>query len=548
MAFDPDEYLKRKKAFDPDEYLGKPKIGRNGEPYSKGWFGDVQRAGDQYIGKPLDFIYKDILGLSASGPGGSPTPKEFVANIAKLAPFLARGGGALATMGINAASQYVGDQIEGKDLKKSASEAAIVGGISGAIPGIAKGIKAIGRKVKDPLSYGIASIGSFLSSVPEESYQRATDAALSGKSIFSKSPKQDEKELKALYSKMGEGLNFLNQKLGKEVKYQKNALKNSNDIPKFDSSVISKEIEALLDTAKASGGTSPYTSQEIKAIQNVKLSLMGLSEDEIKKLNEADRFVLLKSKTKDIPIDDANIIKNKINSGVYSNNGTTPIIDPKGPGEGALKFIANKIKDQVAEKAPDLNRINEDFAKIRDITSKISRKTSDFRTGPKTFKGAIKSDDELGELLSQASDYLPKEMKYAEPMKDLIARDYFRALTPGQGGGSGSSEGSANLMRTQAIAKLTEGLSRLGGIGAAATYLGPIAGATVAGSFSPVAHKIGIKAMGGAVKGANKALNILENNPVLSSLIGKAAVPKSNPNGSTNQDYLERIKRQRGIQ
>lgn len=462
--------------------------------------------------------------------------REFGADLADLAPFFvpeAKGAGLLAKSGIqgltNAASSGTSSLLRGKGVVPSLKDAGSAGlaaaGVTGVLgkgaPLVKKGLS----NIKEPVSESISSIGSFLSSIPKDIYKRAVDKGLEGNTIFNRSVNQDKELLSTLYKRMGEGLNYLKSESGKQIGAEKEALKKMGRfVPEFDSKELISKIDDLVDKSRASGGESAYTPDGLNAIQKIRESFIKGN----------------------IPIDDANLIKNKINSGVYSNRGTTPIIDPKGQDEAALQAIGAYIKEQVANKAPALNEVNEEFARKRALVSQISNKTSDFRQGPKTFKGAVRSDDALGELLEQADEMLPQKLKTNSDLKDLIARDLFRKITPGQGGGSGTSEGSANNLRVA----VTNNLPRLMGVLGVGATQGLVPAAMLGTSFSPAVHKLGIKGLGSTVRGGEKLLSNMENPAFQKYAASTAAkmIPKSQPDDSTNPAWLEAIKRLRGIQ
>lgn len=662
--------------------------------------------------------------------------KEPLADAAALAPFFINpGGGILKQVAgnalINAASTGASELLKGNDLKGSAKKAAVsggvAGGISGALNSVIPGAKFLYGKAKAPLSDAVSTVMSEATSITKKDYKPAADAAFSGKSIFTKNKEQDKVALNELYQKMKGGLRYIKNKAGQEVGAEKEALAKMGEIPVFDVQDFIEKSNAIKNRGRGSGGTSPFSSTELKAIERAQLEALGIDEELAKNLNPVERDLLFSGKTKEkkiqndpefkkwfsdsqviddkrkprvvyhgtssdfknfdpkyrgsnfgdeasksgffftsdkndakyfankssaktsekpnvnpfylsiknpkvinedtisdynekflkglqesdpaeyefqistkqyensrninkglelaivdaksrgydgaivkdatdgvdwyipfnesqiksaksrapgIPIDDANIVKSKINSGVYSKSGVEPIINPQGPGEAALKEIAHLIKAQVKTKAPNLNVVNEQYGDIRKLVGDISRKTSDFRTGPNSFKGAIKSDDNLGDLLSQSDEILPENMRFMEDMQSLISREQFRPLYPGQGGGSGGSEGGKNIARTSAV-------SNLGRIGAAsgAAFVSPMLSGALTAAFSPAANKLALKGIGATVRGASKASSAIQNSPILPAIGGKvnASDPESFPNGATDPQWLQTIKRQRGI-
>jgi hypothetical protein len=71
---------------------------------------------------------------------------------------------------------------------------------------------------------------------------------------------------------------------------------------------------------------------------------------------------------------------------------------------------------------------------------------------------ANSDDNYYDDILQEIDKYAPKKLKFYEQLKDVSTRESMSKVFPGQGGGSGSAQGIANMMRV-VLAKITGGAS-----------------------------------------------------------------------------------------
>jgi hypothetical protein len=458
-----------------------------------------------------------IEGLGGTGPALAPiaskaaeeNPRLAASSVAEAIPFAMSGGGSLpgrilGDFAINAGSGMARELINKKDTPNAIGTGLLEGGIGAladaAITGTTKGTGKLYGLAKPAISEGLSTIGSFISSIPKGDYQRATDLALDGGSLFGVSAKKDASRINELAKNAINAGKYYRSLFGKEVGEQKENIKKMSGIPSYDPTDMKNFVKSAIERSKTSAGNSAISAEDLELIDRYKYELSQ----------------------KNLPIDEANRIKNEINSFLFQRKRASGVLSP---GEGVLANLAGMIDDQVETKAPDLYSANKASSLAIEAQEFINSKLRDKNTRGTNLKSSVRLEKPVYDALSMVDEYSPNEYKFMEEVKDIIAREPFRAYLPGQGGGSGSAEGAGNIARGLAVKTSSQ--------------VSPELGALLSAVFSPVVNKAALKGIGATVRGAKKASRILNDMPI-APIAGRTLSGELVPNGDPYDVYMKR--------
>lgn len=196
-----------------------------------------------------------------------------------------------------------------------------------------------------------------------------------------------------------------------------------------------------------------------------------------------DIFSLIKGIEKDVGGLNPNTIGSKI-SNIGGKNNALSGLDIRLKNVDDLLPQQNKFFKQAQELNAEQDAINE-------INNAITQKYLD-NARPLADKTSVRFENAINDLQKRTG------VNFAEDLKDTRAREALEKFFPGQGGGSGSSQGFGNLLRTALI----------GGSPTAALLTGNPAALTGLAVVSPkIMAKGTIKNVGKLSKAAKKAVN-----------------------------------------
>lgn len=450
------------------------------------------------------------------------SPNEILSDAAAIAPFFLAPQGKLATQAAkvalaNGGSTLASQLLNGKTLKQSSKEAAESAALGGSAHGLLSGAGRLFSKAKEPISKGISKIGSIASSVPEDEYKLAADAALSGKSIFNSSSDMDKRLATQLADKAREGVKYLANQQGKKVGTQKQILKDKalvNEIPMVNTKDITSSTKNRLKSIQDSTGLDSLKDAERRDIQNFNS--------------------LIENNGNELPVDRLNTIKLMIEDKIYENTHKTGRMSQ---GDGILAQMASELNSKIEKFAPNLAEENKNYSNLVKAQDFVFRKLNDPNTKGSALLGSIKRDNELGSLLDNIESQLPDKLKFLDEARKINARNSFSKLTPGQGGGYGSDQGAMNQLKGKLLS--VAGTGGAAGVLSGSPILGGALAGAAASAFSPAANKV-------ALQGISKAINgygaISSKVPAFASKF-----PISEPDGQTDPAWLQKIRQSRGL-
>jgi hypothetical protein len=273
-----------------------------------------------------------------------------------------------------------------------------------------------------------ATVIETISSVPAEFVKRALDnpQILEGKFI--------PERFRQLGGKAKLALKTISKREGKAVIDEQNALRSLGDKKRVE---VLDHIDSL-QAAKANAiGServgSALTDVDIKKIDGVVDKLMDIATDP--KTSEATPFEL-------------HTIKRQIDNLVSFDD-----IKVSKPAAAILKNERSIINQKLRDLSPRYKLANADFETIANIRSNVLPKLREANLGVNIKTIMRKPDDFLRKNLRELDSTLPLEDRFYDELADLTAREPFEQLFPGIGGGSGSGQGIANLLRTVIIGK-----------------------------------------------------------------------------------------------
>jgi hypothetical protein len=390
----------------------------------------------------------------------------------------------------------------GGALAKGALKAKWLG--SKAYPPVATAAKkayGMARKSMGPVKDVASQVGSFLSSIPKESYKRA----LNNPNILKRNT--SDEAFDALGKRAQDAINYVKKEAGKVVEKEANIVRategnfNTDDTVKWIKDLLKEHhYGTRYSYAKKKQGTGLFNPADVG-----NLGKGEIRKDHITTLTSHDRKLMSKviRQIRGAPSAE-NILGTK--RFIQRNVDFDPnrVKKTSSVGESVLKQISERLGQSLDELSPKLKEANKGYKDVMIAKDAIKRLTTDARI-ESFFKNIDKRPIHIQDQLAHIDKVAPKRHKFLTKLKDMDASKAFKEIFPGQGGGSGSAEGSANIMRSMAL------LGRLGG-----AWLKP----TLAPSFSPLAHKVGIKAGVGAGKvGSKLAKNKLAQQAALRQVL-----------------------------
>ena len=336
--------------------------------------------------------------------------------------------------------------VEGITGDESVTEALKNAAIAGIIDSsIGKAGKFAGDLVQSkPVSNALGQVGEFFSSVPQKSVTKA----IQNPQILKKT--EDFKDVGV--SAKG-AMSDLMRDVGRKGQFQRRLLRGS-DI-KTDLGVYVDRQKKLL--TRKEGSQPVYNAKEKKEI-NTYLNAIKKEDDPaglnqiIKRIDEVTNYNY-KDKRPEVVESKLKEIRNRLSS-----------------------TLKRKFKDYDASRAEQQNILG-------GVRKKIGKKLD--KDPSALFKR--KQSEEVQEGLEELDRLVP-DARLLDRAENIRIQDQFSRFAPGQGGGSGSGQGAANLLRMFGVGRATEIGTALGGpVG------GGIAAALSSAAQSPLLNREVIK-------------------------------------------------------
>ena len=342
--------------------------------------------------------------------------------ISKIAPYAGMAFrttpiGMLGAAGLTGASRFVEGTTGGESKLEALKNAAIAAGIDLGTLGLGKGL---GKVIQTgPVSNVLGQTGEMLSSVPQKSITKAI---------------QDPSILKRTetFEDVGQSAR---EGLGKLM---------------TDQGERTIKEEALLDASSdfAKSNTLPF--KWLKKYDGL-LKTMGGREKELKKvLGKTPKYTELEKKQvrkfiDDVKSDNTPAGLNEVVGRIDESVKWTPDNKPSDRVQKLLKKIrtdvSKTIKDDFKE-YDKLRAMSSDF--LGGVQSPLGGKLTTRKDASKLFKR--KQEEPIRKALEKFDELYP-EGKLLDRAQNIQAQDQFSRIYPGQGGGSGSAQGLANLAR-----------------------------------------------------------------------------------------------------
>ena len=421
--------------------------------------------------KPLDVIKE--------------TPKQFVSDIARLAPIAAAFTplGLPMQAGITAASRTGKGLLEGEDATTAIKKGAVSGTVEAGIGKALKLTKPVAKALAKPAKETAGFVGNILSSVPRESIEKA----LANPKIL---------KTKDTYSELGkkakEGLQKLLKETGTRKKQETRILKQSEK--QFDLSTFVDRQRKILE--RKAGQQSVYTPQEKIDINEI------LDNVKLERRPEGLRQIM------DQIDDKKQLYKDQMAKAIRTSKG-----DKK------LKEISRKIRSKLKTEVEGVSELREQTKEVLEIKEILGKKLAKNKDASKLLKR--QQDDVTQEALQKLDDLLPESDKFLNKAENLKIKEQFNKLYPGQGGGSGGPEGVANILRA--------------GIGLTAS---PLA--------LPFISPLGQKAAIGTLPTVGRGLQVAGRAIPKAGAMASTPIQREN-SGQISNDSYNRIKRERGL-
>lgn len=309
--------------------------------------------------------------------------------------------GMLGAAGLTGGSRFVEGVTEGESKLEALKNAAIAAGIDLGTFGLGKGLGKVIRT--GPVSNVLGQTGEMLSSVPQKSITKA----IQDPSILNKT--EDFKDVGLSAQK---AMSDLMEEVGRQGKFQKRLLRGS-DI-KTDLGVYVDRQKKLL--TRKEGSQPVYNAKEKKEINTY----------------------LNKIKKEDDPAGLNQIIKRIDEITNYNYKDKRPKVV-----ESKLKEIRKKLSTTLKRKVDgyDASRAEQQNI-LGNVKSAIGRKLD--KDPSALFKR--KQSEPVQEGLEELDRLVPNA-RLLDRTQNIQAQDQFSKIYPGQGGGSGSAQGLANLAR-----------------------------------------------------------------------------------------------------
>jgi hypothetical protein len=290
---------------------------------------------------------------------------------------------------------------------------------------------------------------------------------MSGDSIFK--GKWNPKVFDTIGKKVQEAVNYVRSETGNATRVERDALRGSNKKLKVDELI--NRIDNQIESSKYG-------------------RVQALQEGDLNEINKVKNQLVKYSKNGGIEPQELHAIKRNIQQSVDYRYGT--IRKTSSEGDAVLKGIAEEANTILGTTFSTYKDANEKYHAISTIKDRLLSKLKDENIA-RNLKNLYGKDETTQLLFQELDELAPEKLKFMDELKDAIARQPFEELFPGRGGGSGSKEGFANILR-------------IAGIAHSATLF-PVAGAVESAMVSPLANKFGIQAAG-KVPGVAKSWGI----------------------------------------
>jgi hypothetical protein len=300
------------------------------------------------------------------------------------------------------------------------------------------GIKKISQnisKLTDPVANAISGltkktasyVQGTLSSVRPEFYEHAVTKEMSGESIFK--GKWNPRIYDAIGKRVQEAVNYAKDKAGRATQAERDALRGM-DKQKVPVDDLVTRINNQIESSQY-GRVQTLNKDDLRTINSVKSKLMDLSS------------------VGGVKPQELHAIKKNIQQSVNYTYGTVKKTSTEG--DAILKVIADDINKKLSVVSPKYAKANSDYNQISTIKSRLLTKLKDENVA-RNLKGIFNKDETTQSLFKELDEIVPEELKFMDELRDAIVREPFENLFPGRGGGSGSHEGFANILRIAGIA------------------------------------------------------------------------------------------------
>lgn len=416
--------------------IKKPEQVQTESTKTQGLLSKAKDLASKAIDIPSQVSYGAMESMGANNYGeGYPEPQTGLGSVAKGIGKVAgvfvdpSGSGA-----INNAADVAMDtaKLSGKKAIQSKAGQAIAKPIS-------KAVKGVGEIGKESTAWAL----SFLNSVPEEKIKRAIDKEFSGKSILK--GKFDKSEYDQVGKAIQRGLKFAEKKEGSIVGLEKRAIREANkniDVNSFTDSIQSKIDSNIYDNVQA------LTQRDLSEINRIKgMFEKGTKESKIvstilDQYGKPTEVITPPSKAK---AERLLAIKKQIERVIgYPQDSVKKLSEG---AEGILGTVKNEINKLLGDAYPAFREANTRYAQVQEVRKKLGGKLKDVNI-EKLARNYDSQTEEIKAMLQQLDDFLPDNLKYMNKVEDTITRDALSQIFPGRGGGSGSAQGSANLLRS----------------------------------------------------------------------------------------------------
>jgi hypothetical protein len=362
-----------------------------------------------------------------------------------------------------------------ENIGKGARNGALIGGTFSAGVGTIPLIKnPIQKSINNAKPLTTKTL-SGLTAVPEDIVNYALEKELANQSIFNNIPKNIPLEYNKLANKALQGIKKA------EIDSNKKIVDSFADFgnDKIDISDLKDEINGLINDS--------YQGEDVS---------LALGQTGVRPIiDELTNFIGLNSDKKVSPM-----LLHRLKRESFDKKLAREYGQYSGEGADLLKGIRHSIDNFLDTKFPKYNEANVNRATIHNIVDDASKSGG---LNPQTLAGKLENFEQpsafkrgFNEDIQMIDDMVPDNYKFLDDVRTLNAQKQLNSWTPGQGGGSGSGQGFANLLRTGIL----EGL---GGRGV------PILNATLGTTlFSPKLMGQGtIKTLGKLYRGADNLYN-----------------------------------------
>lgn len=283
-------------------------------------------------------------------------------------------------------------------------------------------VESLKEHVAPIVKKGLTFVGNVLSSINPSYYEYALDKEIAGDSIFK--GEFNPKIFTEYGDKAQKAINFLQTEYGKAVELEREALKQSSQ-PIIINDVIKKIDDELL--ASKYGRETILDKTDLAEIRNVRSKLVSLQKT-----------------TGGISPAEMHAVAKKIQDSLqYSQQKVNNVTSE---GERVLKGIAKNLRDRIGGIIPDYQEVNAKYSDISKLKNQLIPLVRNQNVA-KNLKNLLKKDDYTISLFAELDKLAPEKYKFMDGTISAIVREPFEKIFSGQGGGSGSAEGMANILR-----------------------------------------------------------------------------------------------------